>query len=64
MKRLSEFKHSEEEYTLTGIKGFRDQIEFEDLSWGELQGMIKDLYEANGLLIDYAARLERGGYGD
>ena len=64
MKRLSEFKHSDEEYTLSGMKQFRDQIEFENLSWNDVQGMIKDLYEANGLLIDYAARLERGGYGD
>lgn len=64
MKRLSEFKHSEEEYTLSGMKGFMDQIEFENLSWGEVQGMIKDLYDSNKLLIDYAEKLERGGYGD
>lgn len=64
MKRLSEFKHSDEEYTLSGMKQFRDQIEFEHLSWDEVQGMIQDLYTANGLLIDYAAKLERGGYGD
>lgn len=64
MKRLSEFKHDDENYTLSGMQGFRDQIEFENLTWDELQGMIKDLYEANQLLIDYAAKLERGGYGD
>lgn len=64
MKRLSEFKHSDEEYTLSGMKQFRDQIEFENLSWDDVQGMIQDLYNANGLLIDYAAKLERGGYGD
>lgn len=64
MKRLSEFKHNDEEYTLMGIKGFMNQVEFEDLSWGELKGMIRDLYDANGLLIDYAEKLERGGYGD
>lgn len=64
MKRLSEFKHSEEEYTLTGMKGFMAQIEFENLSWDEVQGMIRDLYDANKLLIDYAEKLERGGYGD
>ncbi|WP_347299065.1 hypothetical protein [Dolosigranulum savutiense] len=64
MKRLSEFKHSEEEYTLLDIQRFRDQIEFENISWGEVLGLIKDLYDANELLIDYAARLERGGYGD
>lgn len=64
MKRLSEFKHSDDEYTLSGMQGFMDQIKFENISWGEVQGMIKDLYEANGLLIDYAAKLERGGYGD
>ena len=64
MKRLSEFKHSDEEYTLSGMKQFRDQIEFENLSWNDVQGMIQDLYTANGLLIDYAAKLERGGYGD
>ena len=64
MKRLSEFKHNDEDYTLSGMRRFRDQIEFENLSWGEVQGMIKDLYDANGLLIDYAAKLERGGYGD
>lgn len=64
MKRLSEFKHSDDEYTLSGMKGFMDQIEFENLSWGEVQGMIKDLYDSNKLLIDYAEKLERGGYGD
>lgn len=64
MKRLSEFKHNGEDYTLTGMKGFMDQIEFENLSWDEVQGMIRDLYDANGLLIDYAEKLERGGYGD
>lgn len=64
MKRLSEFKHSDEEYTLSGMKQFRDQIEFENLSWNDVQGMIRDLYDANGLLIDYAEKLERGGYGD
>lgn len=64
MKRLSEFKHSDDEYTLSGIKGFMDQIKFEDLSWNELQGMIRDFYTAIKLLLDYAARLERGGYGD
>lgn len=64
MKRLSEFKHSDEEYTLSGMQGFMDQIEFENLTWDEVQGMIKDLYDANKLLIAYAAKLERGGYGD
>lgn len=64
MKRLSEFKHNDEDYTLMGIKGFMDQIEFENLSWDEVQGMIRDLYDATKLLIDYAAKLERGGYGD
>ena len=64
MKRLSEFKHSDDEYTLSGMREFRDQIEFENLSWDELQGLIKDLYDAVGLLIDYAAKQERGGYGD
>lgn len=64
MKRLSEFKHGDDEYTLSGIRGFRDQIEFENLTWDELQGMIRDLYDANGLLIDYAEKMERGGYGD
>lgn len=64
MKRLSEFKHSEEEYTLSGMQGFMDQIKFENISWGEVQGMIKDLYDANKLLLDYAEKLERGGYGD
>lgn len=64
MKRLSEFKHSEEEYTLTGIQRFMDQVEFENLSWEELQGMIRDFYTAIELLIDYAAKMERGGYGD
>lgn len=64
MKRLSEFKHSEEEYTLLDIQRFRDQIEFENISWGEVLGLIKDLYDANELLIDYAAKMERGGYGD
>lgn len=64
MKRLSEFKHNGEDYTLSGIRGFRDQIEFENLTWGEVQGMIKDLYDANQLLLDYAEKLERGGYGD
>lgn len=43
MKRLSEFKHSDEEYTLSGMKQFRDQIEFENLSWNDVQGMIQDL---------------------
>lgn len=64
MKRLIEFKHSDDEYTLSGMREFRDQIEFEGLSWDDVQGMIQDLYNANGLLIDYAAKLERGGYGD
>lgn len=64
MKRLSEFKHDDENYTLSGIRGFRDQIEFENLSWDEVQGMIRDLYDATKLLIDYAEKLERGGYGD
>lgn len=64
MKRLSEFKHNDEDYTLSGIRGFMDQVEFENLSWNEVQGMIRDLYDANGLLIDYAEKLERGGYGD
>lgn len=64
MKRLSEFKHNDEEYTLSGMRGFMDQIEFENISWGEVQGMIKDLYDANQLLLDYAEKLERGGYGD
>lgn len=64
MKRLSEFKHSDDEYTLSGIKGFMDQVKFEDLSWNEVQGMIKDLYDANKLLLDYAEKMERGGYGD
>lgn len=64
MKRLSEFKHSDDEYTLTGMKGFMDQVEFEDLSWGELQGMIRDFYTAIKLLLDYAEKMERGGYGD
>lgn len=64
MKRLSEFKHNDEDYTLMGIKGFMDQVEFEDLSWGELQGMIRDFYTAIKLLLDYAEKMERGGYGD
>ena len=64
MKRLSEFKHNDEDYTLMGIQGFMDQIEFENLSWEELQGMIRDFYTAIKLLLDYAAKLERGGYGD
>lgn len=64
MKRLSEFQHSDGEYTLLDIQRFRDQIEFENISWGEVQGMIRDLYDANELLLDYAAKLERGGYGD
>lgn len=64
MKRLSEFKHNDEEYTLMGIKGFMNQVEFEDLSWGELQGMIRDFYTAIKLLLDYAEKMERGGYGD
>ena len=64
MKRLSEFKHNDDEYTLSGIRGFRDQIEFENLSWDEVQGMIRDFYTAIELLIDYAEKLERGGYGD
>lgn len=64
MKRLSEFKHNDDEYTLLGIREFRDQIEFENLTWDELQGMIRDLYDANELLLDYAEKMERGGYGD
>lgn len=36
MKRLSEFKHNEEEYTLSGIRGFMNQIKFENISWGEV----------------------------
>lgn len=64
MKRLSEFKHGDDEYTLSGIRGFRDQIEFENLTWDELQGMIRDFYTAIELLLDYAAKMERGGYGD
>ena len=64
MKRLSEFKHSDDEYTLSGIRGFMNQIKFENISWGEVQGMIKDLYDANKLLLDYAEKMERGGYGD
>lgn len=64
MKRLSEFKHNDDEYTLSGIRGFRDQIEFENLTWDELQGMIRDFYTAIELLLDYAEKLERGGYGD
>lgn len=64
MKRLSEFKHNDEDYTLSGIRGFMDQIKFEDLSWNELQGMIRDFYTAIKLLLDYAAKMERGGYGD
>lgn len=64
MKRLSEFKHSDEEYTLLGIQRFMDQIKFEDLSWNELQGMIRDFHTAIELLLDYAAKMERGGYGD
>nr|DAX48188.1 MAG TPA: protein of unknown function (DUF5601) [Caudoviricetes sp.] len=64
MKRLSEFKHGDDEYTLSGIRGFMDQIEFENLSWDELQGMIRDFYTAIKLLLDYAEKMERGGYGD
>lgn len=64
MKRLSEFKHNGEDYTLSGIRGFMDQVEFENLSWKELQGMIRDFHTAIKLLLDYAAKLERGGYGD
>lgn len=64
MKRLSEFKRSDGDYTLLDIQRFMGQVEFENLSWNDVQGMIQDLYNANGLLIDYAARLERGGYGD
>lgn len=64
MKRLSEFKHSDDEYTLSGMREFRDQIEFEGLSWDDVQGMIRDFYTAIKLLIAYAAKLERGGYGD
>lgn len=64
MKRLSEFKHNDEDYTLMGIKGFMDQVEFENLSWNELQGMIRDFYTAIELLLDYATKMERGGYGD
>ena len=64
MKRLSEFKHNDEDYTLSGMREFRDQIEFENLSWDEVQGMIQDMYNAIKLLIDYAEKLERGGYGD
>lgn len=64
MKRLSEFKSGDGEYTLLDIQRFRDQIEFENISWGEVQGMIRDLYDANELLLDYAEKLERGGYGD
>lgn len=64
MKRLSEFKYNDEEYTLSGMRGFMDQIKFENLSWDEVQGMIRDLYDANKLLLDYAEKMERGGYGD
>ena len=65
MKRLSEFKSKDEDYTLLDMQRFRDQIKFEDhLSWYELQALIIDLMHSNELLIDYAARFERGGYGD
>jgi hypothetical protein len=64
MKRLDEFKSGDEEYTLLDIQQFMDQVEFENLSWDEVQGMIRDFYTAIKLLIAYAARLERGGYGD
>lgn len=64
MKRLSEFKYNDEDYTLLGIKGFMDQVEFENLSWDELQGMIRDFHTAINLLLDYSAKMERGGYGD
>lgn len=65
MKRLSEFKSKDEDYTLLDMQRFRDQIKFEDhLSWYELQALIIDLMHSNELLIDYAAKFERGGYGD
>ena len=64
MKRLDEFKSGDEEYTLLDIQQFMDQVEFENLSWDEVQGMIRDFYTAIKLLLDYAAKMERGGYGD
>lgn len=65
MKRLSEFKSDDDEYRLSDIQRFQDQFTWETkMSWSEFQALIQDLIKSNQLLLDYAEKMERGGYGD
>jgi hypothetical protein len=65
MKRLSEFKTADEGYYLRDLQVFYEYVEAEEIvETIETQELRFDLIEAGKMAVDYAARLERGGYGD
>lgn len=65
MKRLSEFKPDGDGYRLRELKAFLEHVEAEEtVRMIETQGLLFDLIELGKMAVDYAERLERGGYGD
>nr|DAJ26469.1 MAG TPA: hypothetical protein [Caudoviricetes sp.] len=65
MKRLSEFKSADEGYYLRDLQVFLEYAEAEEVvETTEEQEMRFDLIELGKMAVNYAARLERGGYGD
>lgn len=65
MKRLIEFKSAEDGYYLRDLQVFIEYIEAEAVvKTTEAQDLVFDLVELGKMAVDYAAKLERGGYGD
>lgn len=65
MKRLIEFKTNDEGYYLRDLQVFLEYLEAEEVvKTTETQELLFDLIELGKMAVDYAAKLERGGYGD
>lgn len=65
MKRLSKFKSNDNGYYLRDLQVFLEYVEAEEIVKStETQELLFDLIELGKMAVDYAARLERGGYGD
>lgn len=65
MKRLSEFKSNDDGYYLRDLQVFLEYVEAEGVvKTIETQDLLFDLIELGKMAVDYAEKMERGGYGD